>query len=164
MNKNITNILLLNIVVLSALLLMACDADQPGNAKPSSENSLSSVLTPAERVTDKARLNKGQALYTKNCSRCHGAQAQGTLQWKTPGPDGKYPPPPLNGSAHAWHHPTEVLLEVIKDGTIPEGNMPAWEGKMTDDELKAVISWFQTLWSDDIFKLWQNLDLESRQE
>lgn len=137
---------------------------QLNNASSLPRISQPSALAPVKRVTDKVILDKGHALYIKNCSQCHGGQAQGTKEWRQPDADGKYPPPPLNGTAHAWHHPTEVLMEVMKDGTLPDGNMPAWEGKLTDEELLSVIAWFQSLWSEEIFKTWSQLDQESRED
>ena len=68
---------------------------------------------------------------------------------------GQYPPPPLNGSAHAWHHPIAALKHVILKGGAPYGGqMPAWEGKLTDAEIYALIASFQSYWSDDIYNRW----------
>ena len=73
-------------------------------------------------------------------------------------PDGKYPPPPLNGSGHAWHHSRAMLHEMIRTGSRPgEGDMPAWQGKLTGDEIDAVISWFQSLWPDQVYAEWYEM-------
>jgi len=148
------------------LLLSACDANKSEtlNTQSPGVTSQPEPTSVVEREKDADILQKGEAIFLKNCSQCHGRHAEGTKEWKTPDADGKYPPPPLNGSAHAWHHSTEVLMEVIKDGSMPEGNMPSWEGKLTDDEIRAVIAWFQSFWPEDIFNTWQNIDFESRQE
>jgi mono/diheme cytochrome c family protein len=69
--------------------------------------------------------------------------------------NGKFPPPPLNGSAHAWHHPQQVLVDTIKNGTAKlGGNMPAWKGKLSEQDIRAIIAWFQSKWSDEIYAAW----------
>ena len=94
-------------------------------------------------------------MFQQNCAVCHGAQAQGAPDWQRPDASGKYPPPPLNGTAHSWHHPMKVLKRVIKQGTAAQGgNMPAWEGKLSDKEIDAVIAWFQNKWPDPLYAAW----------
>ncbi len=146
-------------------VLLACDVDQVATTKKESPSeSQQALLTVTDKVVDPKILQQGKTLFLKNCSQCHGDKAQGAAEWRKPGPDGKYLPPPLNGTAHAWHHPTEVLMEIIKEGTLPDGNMPSWEGKLSESEIMAVISWLQSLWPDKIFKTWQSMDLSSREE
>jgi cytochrome c len=65
----------------------------------------------------------GKPLYEKHCASCHGAQAEGAKNWTERPADGRFPPPPLNGSAHMWHHPLPNLVGTIQYG---QGNMPAW--------------------------------------
>lgn len=151
--------------LLITFVLLACDIDKVTTAKKEQPAvSQQALLTVTDKVVDQKILQQGKTLFLKNCSQCHGDKAQGATEWRQPGPDGKYLPPPLNGTAHAWHHPTDVLMEIIKDGTIPDGNMPSWEGKLSDNEIMAVISWLQSLWPDEIFKTWQGMDLSSREE
>lgn len=115
------------------------------------------------RVADPQALALGEKVFQTNCAVCHGAQAQGAPNWERPGPDGKYPPPPLDGSAHAWHHPRGALRQVIKEGTIRiGGNMPAWGDKLSDAEIDAVITWFQSRWPDEIYAAWAEIDARSR--
>ena len=61
------------------------------------------------RWYNQSDVDKGSTLFKQNCSSCHGVNAEGTPDWKKTDSNGKYPPPPLNGSAHAWHHSIEVL-------------------------------------------------------
>ena len=97
----------------------------------------------------------GERVYKQNCAKCHGAEAQGDVDWRRPGADGFYPPPPLNGTGHAWHHPRDVLRDVIMNGS-PEGqgNMPAWKDQLRPAEVEAVITWFQSLWSEEVYEAW----------
>lgn len=99
----------------------------------------------------------GHALFRSHCARCHGARAQGLVaEWKRRLPDGSWPAPPLNGSAHAWHHSLPVLLQIIQQGGgLYEGRMPGFAGRLTEEEQLAVIAWFQSLWSDEVYRLWE---------
>ncbi len=113
----------------------------------------------AGRITDPQVLAQGERVFQANCASCHGTQAQGAPNWERPGVDGKYPPPPLDGSAHAWHHPRNALRQVIKEGTVRiGGNMPAWGDKLSDAEIDAVIAWFQSRWPDEIYAAWTEID------
>jgi mono/diheme cytochrome c family protein len=109
----------------------------------------------AGRWYAQSQVDLGKKVYADNCISCHREDAQGTFNWKTPDPDGKYPPPPLNGTAHAWHHPFGVLKRVIDDGGVPlGGKMPGFKEKLNDEEKLAVISYFQSFWSDEIYNAW----------
>lgn len=102
-----------------------------------------------------SQVELGKKVYGENCIRCHNEDARGTLNWRQAGPDGSYPPPPLNGTAHAWHHPISILKKVISEGGIPlGGKMPAFGAKLNDDEKLAVISYFQSFWPDEIYQEW----------
>lgn len=67
---------------------------------------------------------------------------------------GMYPPPPLNGSAHTWHHSREVLTDLIKKGTEPMGNMPGWGDKLNDSDISDIVDWVVSIWPKDIYQLW----------
>ena len=99
----------------------------------------------------------GQRVYEQNCQACHGNQGQGlTDNWKKTLADGSYPPPPLNGTAHTWHHPMSILLRTIKKGGKDlGGKMPAFADKLSNAEKIAVVAYFQSWWSDDIYAAWE---------
>ena len=102
-----------------------------------------------------SQVDMGKKVYAENCIACHNENARGTFSWRNPLPDGSYPPPPLNGTAHAWHHPLGVLKKVIEQGGIPMGGkMPGFGSRLNDKEELAVISYFQSFWPDDIYKAW----------
>ncbi len=102
------------------------------------------------------RLRLGEQVFQQHCASCHGKQAEGTPDWRQTGPDGKYPPPPLNGTAHAWHHSLKVLLRQIRMGGQPlGGTMPGFAGKLSDEEMLAAIAWFQSKWPERIYAIWE---------
>ena len=155
--------------LITGLLLTACsDNPDPKASLATTPNSQSAVkIKTAQpsvaRERDFAKVMRGRKLFTQNCASCHGSQAQGAPQWSTPGADGKYPPPALNGTAHTWHHPTIVLKRTIREGTIAiGGKMPPWGDKLSDADMEAIIAWFQSHWPDEIYDTWARMDTEAR--
>ena len=104
-------------------------------------------------------VEQGEAVYRNNCVSCHLDKAQGTLDWEKRLADGSYPPPPLNGTAHTWHHNKDTLLNVINHGGAPNGgNMPAFNSLLTTIEKQAVIAYFQSYWTDEIYQRWEKIE------
>ena len=115
------------------------------------------VQSAQSRWYDDATLSKGDALFQQNCASCHKADASGTVEWKKPDANGKYPPPPLNGTAHAWHHDLELLKQTIRDGGAKLGGvMPAFKDKLSDQDIEAVIAYFQSKWPDKVYAGWES--------
>lgn len=142
--------------LLSALLLFGGCSESPAPAPVSSANRGSHGLDPT-------RIAHGAEVYRQNCASCHGDRAQAKAGWERPGADGKYPPPPLDGSAHAWHHPMAALKDVIRNGTQRTGgNMPPWRDKLTEADMDAVIAYFQSLWPEPIYAAWVDIDRRAR--
>ncbi|QEA37652.1 cytochrome c [Pistricoccus aurantiacus] len=102
-----------------------------------------------------SQVDRGKTVFVENCAECHGRSAQGTFNWRKPSADGSYPPPPLNGSAHAWHHSRDMLMRTINQGGAPiGGQMPAFEDKLSKEEKKATIAYFQSKWNKRIYDAW----------
>tara|TARA_R110001592_G_scaffold200585_1_gene449449 strand:+ start:1607 stop:2053 length:447 start_codon:yes stop_codon:yes gene_type:complete len=109
-----------------------------------------------ERWYNNSQVELGKSVYNVNCIRCHLENAQGTFSWKKALEDGSYPPPPLNGTAHAWHHSAEVLLAVINEGGILNGGkMPAFKNTLSQEQQIAVIAYIQSFWPDNIYNKWE---------
>ena len=139
-----------------ALMLLTLSACEPASSPAPESVAMEEGVV---RWYSAAQVDQGEAVFTQNCAVCHGQQAEGTVaDWRARLDDGSFPPPPLNGTAHAWHHPRSVLLQVINNGGIPlGGKMPGFTSVLEDEEKLAAIAYFQDFWSDDIYADWQDM-------
>ena len=145
-------------VLLAVTLLSGCANDEGG---------LPSLAPNAEtgRWYSKADQQQGVALFRQHCAVCHGQNAEGTENWRTRDAQGNLPPPPLNGSAHAWHHPMAMLGRVINGGGAPFGGiMPSFEGTLTDAQILQIIASFQSHWSDATYQQWLTIEQNARRQ
>jgi mono/diheme cytochrome c family protein len=107
----------------------------------------------------KVDLALGEKLYALHCASCHGANLEGQPDWRKRSPNGRFPAPPHDASGHTWHHPDEVLFAITKHGLVPpyapagyESDMPAFGGKLSDQEIRAVLSYIESRWSPEVLK------------
>jgi len=115
----------------------------------------------AERWYNQEIVSYGAQLFQQNCAVCHGSNAEGTKDWKKTDANGHYPPPPLNGTAHAWHHSIPQLARSIKEGGIKLGGlMPPFGDQLSDQDVLAVIAYFQSKWPDKVYQVWQGQHLQ----
>ena len=109
-----------------------------------------------------AQAEQGGELYQVHCAECHGDDAEGAVNWRERNEDGAFPPPPLDGSAHTWHHDMGALRRSIRFGGKPlGGTMPAFQETLSPEEIDSVIAHFQSLWPEEIYLRW-NLREERR--
>lgn len=142
---------LLNFMVFSSLFIVSC----------SEENKISEIEVESKslvkRDIDLHAFSRGQRLFQKNCAACHGKYGEGAKGWRKPDKNGKNLAPPLNGTGHTWHHSNESLTQTIKNGTAKiGGNMPAWKDKLSNGEIKLILSWITAQWPDEIYTAWYN--------
>ncbi|MYB21548.1 MAG: c-type cytochrome [Chloroflexi bacterium] len=79
-------------------------------------------------VRTEESINRGEALFARNCASCHGEQGAGD------GPlADTLPAPPANFTVHVPFHPDGVLFAWITDGIRGTG-MPAWSPQLSDQE------------------------------
>jgi mono/diheme cytochrome c family protein len=107
----------------------------------------------------KVDLELGEKLYAQHCASCHGANLEGQPDWRKRLANGRFPAPPHDASGHTWHHPDEVLFAVTKHGLVPpyapagyESDMPAFGGKLSDQEIRAVLAYIESRWSPEVRK------------
>ncbi|MCG8047279.1 MAG: cytochrome c [Candidatus Thiodiazotropha endolucinida] len=144
-----------------SLIVSACD-------KPQSESSSRTVVQsktqamPAERWYNSQQVVNGGKLYQQFCAECHKPDASGTTNWQQLDEKGNYPPPPLNGTAHTWHHPLSVLRRTVKFGGIPlGGTMPGFGEKLKPQQIDDILAWVQSNWSDEIYAIWYERDQQA---
>ncbi|RLA06923.1 MAG: cytochrome c [Gammaproteobacteria bacterium] len=103
------------------------------------------------------QVDEGKKIFVNNCAECHGKSGEGiTADWRKKQKDGSYPPPPLDNSAHAWHHPLKLLkLTVNVGGTQIGGKMPAFKDKLSNQQIESAVAYFQNFWNDDIYSRWK---------
>ncbi|MSQ50039.1 MAG: c-type cytochrome [Betaproteobacteria bacterium] len=108
---------------------------------------------PASDPRDAAKVALGAKHYAQHCAACHGAKLEGQRDWRARMPNGRMPAPPHDESGHTWHHPDGVLFGITKNGLIPpyapssyESDMPAFAGKLSDHEIRAVLAYIKSHW------------------
>ena len=102
-----------------------------------------------------AEIEQGKALYAQHCASCHGTELQGEPAWRERKPSGRLPAPPHDDSGHTWHHPDEVLLAITRQGMRPpiapegyESDMPGFEGVLDEAQIRAVLGYIASRWSE----------------
>lgn len=148
------------------ILLTGCGGDPQETANP-----LPTIGTETERPSPvegrwyrKNQLTRGEQLYQVHCAECHQPDTSGTKNWRELDAQGRYPPPPLNGTAHTWHHALPVLRRTVKRGGIPLGGwMPGFADKLNDQEIDDIFAWIQSHWSDEIYAIWQQRNTAATQ-
>ena len=146
-------------ILLGLLVLNACDkpSDQPVSLQAEPQATIvEAPIASASRHFSAEQVTLGRTIFKENCRACHGKAAQGeTSEWQKVRADGTAPAPPLDGSAHAWHHNMKSLMRTINNGgAVVGGRMPPFKKVLTKDEKMAVLSYIQSLWPDKIYQIW----------
>lgn len=99
---------------------------------------------------------RGRSIYIAECASCHGRNLEGQAGWQQELPGGGRLGPPHDATGHTWHHPDTLLFDIIKRGGqahSPPGyqnNMPAFESRLSDEEVWAVLAYIKSTWPPDI--------------
>jgi mono/diheme cytochrome c family protein len=78
----------------------------------------------------------GEKLYNVACSSCHGHNGQGTRM-----------APALNVQSFLTQTNDQAMKAIISQG-VPDTRMPAWGGRLTDEQLNSLISFIRA-WEPD---------------
>lgn len=132
------------------LLLGACSKEGDQAAAP--------VAGIALRQFDPASITRGARLFEEHCVLCHGPQAQGHPDWQTPS-DGVFAAaPPLNGTGNDWKRSRIELVATIRNGVRRKSDkvdvMPAWKGRLSEQDIEDMLNWLQSLWPAEIYDAW----------
>jgi mono/diheme cytochrome c family protein len=109
---------------------------------------------------DRAKVAQGRKIYGQYCAACHGANLEGQPDWRSRKPDGRMPAPPHDESGHTWHHPDHILFGITKEGLVPgrygppgyTSDMPAFGSVLSDDDIRAVLAFIQSRWSEELWR------------
>ncbi|KPK11885.1 MAG: hypothetical protein AMJ68_04140 [Acidithiobacillales bacterium SG8_45] len=158
MNKSLRTRFPVALVVLLLLFTAGCskkDEEKPveGAALTASEQE----QVDAGRIFDVERIAKGARLFQENCAQCHGPEAQGHPDWERGRKEGFAAAPPLNGTGTDITLSKVRMMEIIRNGLKQKGEpvMPAWVGRVSDQDIEDVITWYQALWPADTYQAWQ---------
>lgn len=124
------------------LLIVACTAKRDKTSPTPNDSANSSQLT------------LGRQVYLQNCAACHGANGEGQRPDAPLRKDetGRFPAPPHNSTGHTWHHDDDLLIQIIREGGMGDEDfyeMPAFGNVLTDEEIKAVLAFIKTLWTEE---------------
>ena len=144
--KNSLYILITGIIIVGLYIIMMPD----NNSTQNRVDIVNAQISPAV-----------VSLYQNNCASCHGKNLQGQVGWQNQlDEDGHRLAPPLNGTAHTWHHSPEYLYRVIKYGFTSFD--PNYEGKMlgnsglSDEEVWELVSYMKEVWPNEIKEVYEN--------
>jgi mono/diheme cytochrome c family protein len=105
------------------------------------------AMNPGAQRAAPASANDGARIYLTNCSSCHQVDGQGI--------PGAFPP--LAGNPVVLGEPGRAIA-IVKHGSRGpiwvagrryDGEMPGWEGLLSDADLAAVVTYVRTAWSND---------------
>jgi len=96
------------------------------------------------------RIAAGAVLFEDNCAGCHGEKGVGEFpedMYKLD--ENKLPAaPPMDDSAHAWHHPDDQMIETILNGSPRNERMLAWKDNgITRENAESLVAYIKSLWS-----------------
>jgi len=138
-----------------SLWLIACSDDQ--QEKVSSKPEAPESARPEQ--FDINRIARGARLYQENCAQCHGPEAQGHPDWQHAKQQGYAAAPPLDGVGPAIKLRKSEMIAIIRNGVKQDGVpvMPAWKGRVSDEEIEDVITWYQALWPGPVYARWRQM-------
>jgi mono/diheme cytochrome c family protein len=110
-----------------------------------------------DQMFDVERIARGARLFQEKCAQCHGPEAQGHPDWERGRREGFAAAPPLNGTGTDITLSKTRMMEIIRKGVSRNGVpvMPTWEGRVSDQDVEDVITWYQALWPGEIYQKWQ---------
>jgi mono/diheme cytochrome c family protein len=119
-----------------------------------------STPRPQADPANAVQVDAGRTVYTKHCANCHGARLEGQPDWRQRMPNGRLPAPPHDDSGHTWHHSDEMLFGITKNGLVPDyappdyqSDMPAFGGRLSDNDIWAVLAFIKSRWSPEVVKM-----------
>jgi mono/diheme cytochrome c family protein len=119
---------------LALVAITVVSAQNPGGS-PDGKKMKSPVATSADSIA------AGQALFTKNCRFCHGADAKGD------GPMAPKDTHPSDLTDAKWDRGSTdgELFLVLRDGAGPDFKMKGYKGRMPETDMWNVINYLRSV-------------------
>ncbi|MCA9471890.1 MAG: c-type cytochrome [Nitrospirales bacterium] len=105
--------------------------------RPTSQKNNGSERSPSH-LTGIGSAAKGQAVYDRYCTNCHGPQGKGD------GPIGQALVPPAANLTIIGKKSDDEILETIRKGR-PGTAMPSWKNDLSDKEIHDILAYLRTL-------------------
>ncbi len=140
------------------LLSAACGGSMNGSmAQPGSTVSVPPLPGAAPTVPgaalpelDPARIERGAVIYVRECAACHGVAGEGQPNWMIPNADGSYNAPPHDPTGHTWHHPDQLLISIVLDGSnFPQSQMPVYREKLSEEDVRDILEYIKAWWEPE---------------
>lgn len=106
---------------------------------------------------DNPAVVRGRVLYDANCASCHGRNLEGQPDWRSPGPDGRFPAPPHDATGHTWHHSDADLIAYItlggqealgRMGVSFDSGMPGFGDVLSAQEIAEILHYLKSHWPE----------------
>ena len=119
---------------IALMAITAVSAQNPGGS-PDGKKMKNPVASSADSIA------AGQALYTKNCRFCHGADAKGN------GPMAPKDTHPSDLTDVKWDRGSTdgELFLVLRDGAGPDFKMKGYKGRMSETDMWNVINYIRSI-------------------
>jgi mono/diheme cytochrome c family protein len=151
------------LLVLLCLVFASCSDDKQGKGSTQTDSGTAESARTAEASKteqfDVNRIARGARLYQEHCAQCHGPEAQGHPDWQHAKQQGYAAAPPLDGAGPVANRRKAEMIDIIRNGVKQDGVpvMPSWKGRVSDEEIEDVITWYQALWPSQVYARWRQL-------
>ncbi len=122
-----------------------------GHGSQSDSVVIQETAVPPVPTSDAKLVSRGEEVYQQFCASCHGANLEGQPDWRSPLPDGSFRAPPHDSTGHTWHHPDDLLLEIIAEGSDPAfgGTMQGFADVIEEQDRVAVLEFIKSQWGQE---------------
>ena len=87
-------------------------------------------------------IEKGKSIFLNKCAPCHGPKADGTPQIMV---EGALTPANLTHAKYIYGTSDGEVFTNIKNGILPDLNMPTWDGSIADNDIWNIVNFLKTV-------------------
>lgn len=159
LKKSIPFVLFLSVLLASVGCSKKEEQKLPGDTEVASGESATDQTGLNNNMFDVAQISNGAKLFQEKCAQCHGPEGQGHPDWQRARIEGYTAAPPLNGTGTDIRLSRAQMMEIIRNGASRKGQpvMPAWVGRVSNQDIGDIITWYQALWPADVYKEWRRV-------